>query len=65
MYQHNCQEQVIKEFTGHRSLAVHGYQKTSEKQKRKASECIFTNPHIECSDDDEEDCLSDPKRKRY
>ena len=53
MYQHDCQEQVIQEVTGHCSLAIRGDKKTSNAQKRKASECIFLDPKSCYSDNDE------------
>ena len=43
MYNANIQEQVIQEVTGHRSLAVRGYKKTSISQKRQASNALFSN----------------------
>ena len=42
MYQSNVSEQVIQEITGHRSLAVCGYKRTSDSQKKEASACIFS-----------------------
>ena len=53
MYQSNLPEQVIQETTGHRSLAIRSYQKTSENQKRKASEAIFIDPNMY----DEDNCV--------
>ena len=40
MYQGCVDEQVIQEITGHRSLAVRSYKRTSDDQKRKASQII-------------------------
>ena len=41
MYHNNCSEQLIQEVTGHRSLAVRGYKRTSDDQRRFASASIF------------------------
>ena len=41
LYQNNYDEQIIQEFTGHCSLAVREYKRTSEDQKRSASGCIM------------------------
>ena len=46
MYNANVQEQVIQEVTGHRSLAVRGYKKTSISQKRTASEALYSNGNV-------------------
>ena len=42
MYQHDLDEQLIMEVTGHRSLAVRFYKRTSERQRKMASKCIFS-----------------------
>ena len=41
MYQSNIDEQIIQEITGHRSLAVRSYKRTSDSQRKMASNCIF------------------------
>ena len=41
MYQHDLDEQLIMEVIGHRSLAVRSYKRTSERQCKLASKCIF------------------------
>ena len=41
MYRCNIDEQLIQEITGHRSLAVHAYRRTSSNQRKIASNCIF------------------------
>ena len=41
MYHNNCDEQIIQEVTGHRSLAVRQYKRTSVSQKKFANSCIF------------------------
>ena len=41
LYHNNFDEQVIQEITGHRSLAVREYKRTSNGQKRVASSCIM------------------------
>ena len=43
MYQSGLDEQLIQEVTGHRSVAVHSYKRTSQKQRKVASNCIFSN----------------------
>ena len=43
MYQNDCSEQLIQEVTGHRSLAVRSYKRTSDVQKKLASNSIFVN----------------------
>ena len=43
MYNADVQEQVIQEVTGHRSLAVRSYKKTSVAQKRHASDVLFNS----------------------
>ena len=41
LYRNNIDEQLIQEITGHRSLAVRSYKKTSDHQRRIASKCLF------------------------
>ena len=41
MYQGNVDEQIIQEITGHRSLAVRSYKRTSDSQRKLASNIIF------------------------
>ena len=41
MYHNACDEQMIQEVTGHRSLAVRQYKRTSNAQKKYAGSCIF------------------------
>ena len=41
MYQSDINEQFIQEVTGHRSLAVYGYKRTSQKQRKVSSCSIF------------------------
>ena len=41
LYQNNVDEQIIMEITGHRSMAVRSYKRTSERQRKEASKCIF------------------------
>ena len=41
MYQSDIEEQVIQEVTGHRSLSVRSYKRTSEAQCREANRCLF------------------------
>ena len=43
MYQKNFDEQLIMEITGHRSLAVRAYKRTSQKQRKLANQCIFSD----------------------
>ena len=43
MYRNNLDEQLIMEVTGHRSSAVHGYKRTSQRQRKLASKCIFAD----------------------
>ena len=43
MYRSSIDEQLIMEITGHRSLAVRSYKRTSDKQRKLASKCIFSN----------------------
>ena len=40
MYESGVEEQVIAEITGHRSLCVHSYKRTSISQKHKAAEAL-------------------------
>ena len=42
LYQNSIDEQIIQEITGHRSLAVQSYKRTSHKQRKFASQCIFS-----------------------
>ena len=42
IYQCDIDEQLIQEITGHRSLAVRSYKRTSQSQKKFASNCIFS-----------------------
>ena len=42
MYRNDIDEQLIQEITGHRSLAVRSYKRTSDKQRKMASNCIFS-----------------------
>ncbi len=44
LYQGGFDEQIVTEFTGHWSLAVHGYKETSVSQKCKAVETISIPP---------------------
>ena len=41
MYRSDIDEQLIMEITGHRSLAVRSYKRTSDSQRRMASNCLF------------------------
>ena len=41
LYQNAIDEQIIQEITGHRSLAVRSYKRTSDKQRKMASKCLF------------------------
>ena len=41
LYSNEVDEQLIMEITGHRSLAVHLYKRTSDKQRKFASNCLF------------------------
>ena len=41
LYQNNVDEQIIQEITGHRSLAVRSYKRTSNSQRKAASNMIF------------------------
>ena len=43
LYQNDIDEQIIQEITGHRSLAVRAYKRTSDKQRKMASQCLFAN----------------------
>ena len=42
LYKNNVDEQLIQEVTGHRSLAVRSYKRTSDSQRKFVSNCIFT-----------------------
>ena len=42
MYQNDIDEQLIQEVTGHHSVAVRAYERTSAKQRKMASNCIFS-----------------------
>ena len=42
LYQGNFDKQLIQEITGHRSLAVRSYKRTSDNQRKVASNCIFS-----------------------
>ena len=42
MYQCGLDEQLIQEVTGHRSVAVRSYKRTSQKQRKMAINCIFS-----------------------
>ena len=44
LYQNNVDEQIIMEITGHCSMAVRSYKRTSERQRKRASRCIFEEP---------------------
>ena len=41
MYRSNIDEQLIQEITGHRSISVRSNKRTSDKQHKFASNCIF------------------------
>ena len=43
LYHNNFDEQIIQEFTGHRSVAVRGYKRTSDSQLKSASSCIMAS----------------------
>ena len=45
MYNEDIDEQVIQEISGHRSLAVRSYKRTCDKQREKATKCIFGEAH--------------------
>ena len=49
LYHNNCDEQVIQEITGHRSVAVRSYKRTCQNQHKVASNCItgFQNENSE------------------
>lgn len=51
MYQNNCEEQLVMEKTGHRSSAVRGYKRTSEKQLREVSNILYGKPKAEVADE--------------
>ena len=42
MYRSDIEEQLIQEITGHRSLAVRSYKRTSESQRKMACKAVFT-----------------------
>ena len=42
LYRNNVDEQLIQEITGHRSLAVRSYKRTSDKMRKMASNCVFS-----------------------
>ena len=54
LYQNNVDEQIIQEFTGHCSIAVREYKRTSDDQKLMASNCVMgshlLNKRMKCSD---------------
>ena len=41
LYNNCIEEQLIQEFTGHRSVAVREYKRTSERQCRMVSKCVM------------------------
>ena len=43
LYHCNIDEQLIQEITGHRSLAVRSYKRTSQAQRKMASNCVFSS----------------------
>ncbi len=45
MYDAGVSEQVISEVTGHRSMAIREYKRTSNNLKRKASEALYCGPN--------------------
>ena len=42
LYRGKFDEQLIQEITGHRSLAVRSYKRTSDSQRKEASNCLFS-----------------------
>ena len=44
LYQNNLDEQLIMEIIGHRSLAMRTYKRTSQRQRKMASKCLFEDP---------------------
>ena len=42
LYRNDVDEQLIQEITGHRSLAVRSYKRTCDKQRKLASNIIFS-----------------------
>ena len=54
LYQNDVDEQIIQEFTGHHSIAVREYKRTSDDQKLMASNCVngsqLSNKRMKCSD---------------
>ena len=49
LYHNNCDEQLIQEITGHRSVVVRSYKRTCQNQRKVASNCItgFQNENSE------------------
>lgn len=43
LYQNDVDEQLIQKITGHHSLAVRSYKRTSDNQRKMASNCIFSS----------------------
>ena len=43
LYHCNIDEQIIQEITGHRSLAIRSYKRTSDSQRKFASNCLFNS----------------------
>ena len=43
LYRGKFDEQLIQEITGHRSLAVRSYKRTSDLQKKEVSNCLFSS----------------------
>ena len=41
LYHNSVDEQIIMEITGHRSMAIHSYKRTSDRQRKLASKCLF------------------------
>ena len=48
MYHNNCSEQDIQEVTGHRSLAVRGYKRTCDEQRKFACASILGDAYPTC-----------------
>ena len=44
LYQNNVDEQIIMEITDHQSIAVRSYKRTSKRQRKQASKCLFGEP---------------------
>ena len=57
MYHNNCDEQLIQEVTGHRSVAVRSYKRTCPDQRKFASNCV--------NGIGKDSCESPPKRMKY